>query len=128
MRWNRSGQKPRTMQSKLTNGSGGATVRQLQLDTEDDEAGADEIGSEKITRTALERMIEAQGYRCPLTGRQLEPETSSIDHKVPLARGGTHTLDNVWIIHRDANRAKSTMTIEEFRDLCRDVLANTGEI
>jgi len=76
-----------------------------------------------ISRIALLAMIEGQGYRCALTGRQLTPETASLDHKVPLGRGGVHAIENIWIVHEDANRAKGTMTAEEFVALCREVVS-----
>ena len=76
-----------------------------------------------ICRADLLRMIADQGYRCALTGRQLTPETASLDHKVPLGRGGVHAIENIWIVHEDANRAKGTMTAEEFVALCREVVS-----
>ena len=76
-----------------------------------------------ISRVALLALIESQGYCCALTGRQLTPETASIDHKVPLGRGGVHAIENIWIVHEDVNRAKGTMTAEEFVALCREVVS-----
>ncbi len=46
-------------------------------------------------------------------------------YKVPLSRGGLHQLDNVWIVHQDANRAKSTFTVDEFIAICAEVYRNT---
>lgn len=76
-----------------------------------------------ISRIALLGLIESQGYRCALTGRQLKPETASLDHKVPLGRGGEHAIENIWIVHEDVNRAKGTMTAEEFVALCHEVVS-----
>jgi hypothetical protein len=76
-----------------------------------------------ISRIALLGLIENQGYRCAMTGRQLTPETASLDHKVPLSRGGVHAIENIWIVHDDVNRAKGTMTAEEFVALCREVVS-----
>jgi hypothetical protein len=40
------------------------------------------------------------------TGRQFDPQVYEIDHKVPFAKGGWHTIDNLRVVRRDANRRK----------------------
>lgn len=68
-------------------------------------------------------LLERQAYVCPLTGRKLTPETASLDHIVPLARGGDHAIENIWIVDCQANTAKGTLFMEEFVQLCREVAA-----
>ena len=75
-----------------------------------------------ITQRALLTLLQAQGYRCALTGRPLDADSATLDHRVPIARGGEHAVENVWIVHSDANRAKGTLTAEEFIRLCSDVI------
>lgn len=36
------------------------------------------------------------------------------DHKIPAARGGTHTLDNLFAVCEDCNRCKGHLTYEFF--------------
>lgn len=74
------------------------------------------------TAKQLMAVLENQEFRCALTGVPLTPRTCEIDHKVPIARGGTNDIDNVWFIDRTVNRAKHTMTIEEFRAMCQRVI------
>ena len=74
-----------------------------------------------ITQSDIMAMIEEQQYRCALTGRELTPETCALDHKQPLAKGGTNEIDNLWIIHHEANAAKGTLSVSEFVSLCCDV-------
>lgn len=38
----------------------------------------------------------------------------SIDHKIPISRGGTHTFDNVWSAHLGCNARKSNKEDENF--------------
>lgn len=71
---------------------------------------------------AILALLESQGYRCALTGRELAPKTASLDHKLPATRGGTNEIENVWLVHSDINRAKGTMTAEEFIQLCHEVV------
>jgi CRISPR/Cas system Type II protein with McrA/HNH and RuvC-like nuclease domain len=80
-------------------------------------------GGEKVTVKQLRRLIETQNYRCHLSGRHLEPEIASADHKTPVSRGGLSTIGNICIVHRDINQAKGTQTVEEFIAMCREVVA-----
>lgn len=49
----------------------------------------------------------------------------TIDHKIPLQRGGTNSLDNLCLASASMNRAKGTLTHTEFIDLL--ALINTWE-
>jgi len=59
-------------------------------------------------------LIESQQYRCALSGRELSPETASLDHVIPLSRGGVHDISNVQVLDYRVNAAKGTMTVEEY--------------
>jgi 5-methylcytosine-specific restriction endonuclease McrA len=67
-------------------------------------------------------ILKSQGYRCALTGRRLTPATAALDHIHAISRGGTHQTGNIQILHKDVNRAKATLTNEEFIDMCREVI------
>lgn len=75
----------------------------------------------KVTPAKLLRMIELQEFRCALSGVQLTPSDSSLDHKTPLSKGGSHTICNVEFVHPVINRMKGTLTREEFVSWCRKV-------
>ena len=82
---------------------------------------------EKDSDTALKgsdiySILEHQGFKCNLTGTHLTPETASIDHIIPLSKGGSHTKGNAQIILSSVNQAKGTMTQEEFIAMCRQVV------
>lgn len=76
----------------------------------------------KVTAARLLDLAKRQNYRCAITGRELTPETASLDHIVPLSRGGAHVLSNIWLVDQKVNFAKGTMTYGEFVQLCRDVV------
>jgi 5-methylcytosine-specific restriction endonuclease McrA len=81
--------------------------------------------SDRSDRTGVKELLgilSAQDYRCALSGHPLTPANASADHIVPLCRGGTHAPDNAQIVTREINRAKGTMTNEEFINLCRLVV------
>jgi predicted transcriptional regulator len=67
--------------------------------------------------------------KCYLTGRDinlLEPKQYQFDHKVPPNKGGDHTIENLGITCKEANFAKGNLLVDEFLDLCKEVLENHG--
>ncbi len=74
-----------------------------------------------ITAKQILQLVEAQAYKCAISGRDLTPETASLDHITPIGRGGEHVLENLWIVDRQVNAAKGSMTNEEFFALCEQV-------
>lgn len=76
-------------------------------------------------------VIEKFGKKtqCYLTGRTIdlyEPNTYHFDHKVPCSKGGDSTIDNLGITCKEANMAKSNMLLEDFFNLCKEVLEHNG--
>jgi CRISPR/Cas system Type II protein with McrA/HNH and RuvC-like nuclease domain len=67
-------------------------------------------------------LLEHQHYRCALTGRRLTSHTAALDHIVPMRRGGKHAIENTQVLHKDVNRAKGSLTSEEFLGMCREVV------
>lgn len=66
---------------------------------------------------------------CYLTGLPIDindTQSYHFDHKVPVSRGGSNTLDNLGICTKESNQAKSDSTIEEFLELCKKVLVHHG--
>ena len=67
----------------------------------------------RIEPIARYEVFEADGWLCQLCGEFVDrghqwphPLSPSLDHIIPLARGGTHTLDNVQCSHLRCNLAK----------------------
>lgn len=79
-----------------------------------------------INPSNILRLLEWQEYRCALTGRPLTPGSASLDHIVPVRDGGEHTIENVQVLHKDINRAKSTLAYEQFVQLCREVVEHAA--
>lgn len=71
-------------------------------------------------------ILEAQGYRCAYTGDELTPENTSADHRVPFSRGGSHGPENISLVLGVVNAAKGGMTLQEFVEMCRKVVATFG--
>ena len=73
--------------------------------------------------------IYGEQTECYLTGRLIDlrqPRTYNFDHKVPAAKGGDNSLQNLGICTREANNGKSDLMVEEFIQLCKEVLEHNG--
>lgn len=79
----------------------------------------------RITKQEVLHLLESQDYRCALTGWELTPHTASLDHQIPVSRGGEHCIQNAQALHEDVNRAKGTLTNAEFIDLCRAIVRHS---
>lgn len=66
--------------------------------------------------------------KCYLTGTpiNIEIDKYSLDHIVPVEKGGTNELDNMGITIPEANASKTNLTVEEYINLCKKVLENFG--
>jgi 5-methylcytosine-specific restriction endonuclease McrA len=72
------------------------------------------------------KLLEYQGYRCALTGRRLTPQDTALDHIVPIRQGGEHLIENTQVLHKEVNRAKGSLSNEEFLAMCREVVRWSG--
>jgi hypothetical protein len=59
-----------------------------------------------------------------LSGIELEPKDASLDHVVPVSRGGLHHIDNVQVVHQVINSCKRTLTGDQFISMCHAVARN----
>ncbi len=82
----------------------------------------------RITHQTIRDLVDSQSRRCALTGRNLRPDTVALDHIIPVSRGGAHCIENAQLLHKEVNRAKGTLTNEEFIQLCRAVVSHMDQI
>ena len=80
-----------------------------------------------VTAKRLLEILQKQKFTCPISGRALTPETASLDHIIPLSRGGEHSLSNVWIVDQQINHAKATLLLDEFIVLCRNIVSHQSD-
>lgn len=102
----------------------------FQRDRYRNEKGMSRLGKGHMTFSWRD-VIKKYGWEttCYLTGRVLnlrQPRTYHFDHKVPYSKGGSSNIDNLGITCREANLAKSNLTIEEFLQICKEVLEFNG--
>lgn len=84
-------------------------------------ARARKAGAERIELFTYDSIYERDEWICQLCGEPIErnvPSTwkrsKSIDHWVPLSRGGDHTRDNCIAAHVGCNSRKMDMLPEEW--------------
>lgn len=74
-------------------------------------------------------VLEKFNPKCYLSGRDVDFTDSrsySLDHIIPVSKGGSNTLDNMGVTCREANQAKSDLLIPDLLKLCEDILKNHG--
>jgi 5-methylcytosine-specific restriction endonuclease McrA len=62
---------------------------------------------------------------CYLTGRRidlLDSKSYHFDHIIPVSKGGKNTLSNLGLLCREANYSKSDMMVDEYLQLCKEVI------
>lgn len=72
----------------------------------------------KFTNKELREKLEANPY-CYLSGKKIDLMDSkqySLDHIVPLSKGGTSDIENCGLASFDANQMKSNFMLDEYRD------------
>lgn len=66
-----------------------------------------------LDHTVVGGMFAARG-RCPYCERKLTAQNKSLDHMVPLSRGGSHGIHNVVICCRSCNLRKHDMAFADW--------------
>lgn len=77
----------------------------------------------------IEIMLEKLHMRpCRYCGVELrEPKQISIDHLIPLSRGGTDHTHNLKAMHTSCNKAKGSLTESEFELLIEIIKTRLGQ-
>lgn len=78
---------------------------------------------DKASPGELYRLLETQEFRCALSGVELVPQSTQLDHISPVSNGGSHQISNLQWVESDVNKAKGTMSNEAFVAMCRRVAA-----
>lgn len=83
---------------------------------------------------SIKKLIERDGNKCYLCGREVSYSNSTIDplypnieHVMPISRGGTHSWDNVKVSCRHCNIRKNSMTLEEYLKTQEEPCVSTSD-
>lgn len=61
-----------------------------------------------------------QGKKCAICGTPIKKNTCTLDHIIPLSKGGPHTRINTQAVHGRCNQIKSDLlTVENIAKIAR---------
>lgn len=75
----------------------------------------------------VKMLLARQHCCCACCGTRLKETGYHLDHRVPLAKGGSHTEDNVQLLTPKCNLSKGTKDWDEFLKSRRHVQAATDK-
>jgi len=121
--------------SRIRNIKNPRTKEQIRIDNKNKPWSAKDVTSAResakhygivstLTAEEWEHIVKSHNYNCYLCGNKLTLEskhenTLSLDHIIPLSRGGPNNKDNVAPVCLYCNSAKRNLTFEEFKDKVR---------
>jgi 5-methylcytosine-specific restriction endonuclease McrA len=79
-------------------------------------------GGYKLKPMELWGLLKRQRMLCGLTGRMLNRDNISLDHIVPLSKGGSNEPSNLRFVHIDANTFKMDMDDMALLELATDIV------
>ena len=62
--------------------------------------------------------------KCAISGSYVNFDDMTVDHIVPLSRGGTNAMRNLRLACRTCNRSKGNLSDEEFCRLAFKIIVN----
>lgn len=79
------------------------------------------------TPAELDQIFAKTGGRCRCCGKQLVRDNYGkdnahgaweVDHAIPVSRGGTNNMENLWPMCPECNQRKGDQTWSEFKGSC----------
>ena len=67
-------------------------------------------------------LAKRQKLKCAISGIKLTKDNLSIDHIIPLSKGGTSDLFNLQIVDKDVNIMKGTLLINDFLEKIKIIM------
>jgi len=71
-------------------------------------------GGGEFTSAEFIQLCDEWGWTCAYCGRELTNKTVTVDHKIPLSRGGRNDIQNIAPACLSCNSSKHAKTPEEF--------------
>lgn len=97
--------------------------------TSDTFSGMDSSERVLIPKAIKEEVYRRSGGTCEICGKPISRFQYSIDHIIPLSRGGTNNIDNLRAVHPSCNKLKGNFTDTEMKKVVTNVYENmSGEI
>jgi hypothetical protein len=71
------------------------------------------VHRKKMVGPSAKNIHERDNYTCMYTGKKLSKKELTLDHVLPISRGGKNTWENLVTCHKDLNVWKGNKTPEE---------------
>lgn len=81
-------------------------------------AGTEPVMSLDELRAEFEFFMR-DGAKCRYCKGRVTHVTVSLDHRIPVNRGGWHSMSNLAFVHKTCNKAKGNRTEDEFVDIIK---------
>jgi len=71
----------------------------------------------KFSKEFRKKIFERDNYECQLCKKNLLllPLKRRIDHKIPLSKGGSNYITNLWLVCEDCDKAKKNKLFKRFK-------------
>ena len=92
--------------------------------TSDTFSGMDSSERVLIPKAIKEEVFRRSGGTCEICGKPISRFQYSIDHRIPLSRGGTNNIDNLRAVHPTCNKLKGNFTDVEMKKVVTNVYEN----
>lgn len=96
------------------------TYKQIKPSLTQDLSG----NSRMVFSQATRKLIYDRGNICAICGKPVDESDFTVDHIVPLSRGGSNALDNLRPTHRICNMIKSNYLDTEMFNVITDIGCN----
>ena len=73
-----------------------------------------------LKKAIIDELLKKQKGRCMYCGRKVARDLFDLDHKNPVAQGGTNRKSNFQLLCRSCNTRKGPLTDQEFRRKYRE--------
>lgn len=68
-------------------------------------------------KSQIPKLLEEQEWKCAGCGISFKNEPYEVDHKQPIALGGTNSKDNIQLLCYKCNRSKNNMEYSKWKSL-----------
>ena len=100
----------------------------VDFDANGEDDHLDDEKNQKVTRKKLTQKqrhaLYVKSQVCDICGKWVSEYDSTIDHIIPISRGGTNDMDNLRLIHYECNQLKGNLLDEELDSLAASVTFN----
>lgn len=82
------------------------------------------IKENSLSTKEIRETVKLQDNKCYLTGLPLTADNVSLDHIVPISKGGSGNKENLGLVVLSVNYMKRTLSVSELINYCELILLN----